>query len=104
MGLASHFGLSTGIPAIGVSSSLIECEASNDDASEIVKNSEIVGKILISKKESNPLYISPGDHITVNSAYDISKQLIRLPHKRPEPIHMVAKYAKNVRKELMIEN
>ena len=104
LGLASHFGLSTGIPAIGVSSSLIECEASNDDASEIVKNSEIVGKILISKKESNPLYISPGDHITVNSAYDISKQLIRLPHKRPEPIHMVAKYARNVRKELMIEN
>ncbi|HJO15136.1 MAG: endonuclease V [Candidatus Pacearchaeota archaeon] len=104
LGLASHFGLVTNIPSVGVSSSLIECEASNEDASEIIKDNEVVGKVLISKKESNPLYIGPGNNITVNSSYDISKKLIRLPHKRPEPIHIAAKYARNVKKELVIED
>ena len=104
LGLASHFGLVTNIPSVGVSSSLIECEASNEDASEIIKDNEVVGKVLISKKESNPLYISPVNNITVNSSYDISKKLIRLPHKRPEPIHIAAKYARNVKKELVIED
>ncbi|MAG61370.1 hypothetical protein CMI43_00935 [Candidatus Pacearchaeota archaeon] len=104
LGLASHFGLVTNIPSVGVSSSLIECEASNEDASEIINDNEVVGKVLISKKESNPLYISPGNNITVNSSYDISKKLIRLPHKRPEPIHIAAKYARNVKKELVIED
>jgi len=104
LGLASHFGLVTNIPSVGVSSSLIECEASNEDASEIIKDNEVVGKVLISKKESNPLYIGPGNNITVNSSYDISKKLIRLPHKRPEPIHIAAKYARNVKRELVIED
>ncbi len=104
LGLASHFGLVTNIPSVGVSSSLIECEASNEDASEIINDNEVVGKVLISKKESNPLYISPGNNITVNSSYDISKKLIRLPHKRPEPIHIAAKYARNVKRELVIED
>jgi deoxyribonuclease V len=104
LGLASHFGLVTNIPSVGVSSSLIECEASNQDASEIMKDNEVVGKVLVSKKESNPLYISPGNNITINSAYNISKELIRFPHKRPEPIHIAAKYARNVKKELVIEN
>ena len=102
LGLASHFGLATGIPTIGVSSSLIELEASDDDGSKILKDNKKVGKVLKCKKESNSLYISPGDHITVDSSYEVCKNLINLPHKRPEPIHMAAKYAKSVRKELDI--
>lgn len=103
LGLASHFGLSTGIPTIGVSTSLVDLEASDEDGSIIKKESQPVGKVLISKKESNPLYVSPGNNISVDSSYNISKQLINLPHKRPEPIHMAAKYAKSVRKELAAE-
>tara|TARA_Y100000310_G_C20582476_1_gene763708 strand:+ start:55 stop:750 length:696 start_codon:yes stop_codon:yes gene_type:complete len=103
LGLASHFGLTTGIPSIGVSTSLIESEASPEDGSNITRDEKNIGKVLISKKESNPLYISPGDQITIDSAYEISKQLIEPPHKRPEPIHIAAKYAKSVKKELAIE-
>ncbi len=102
-GLASHFGLSTGIPTIGVATSLVDLEASNKDGDYITKEDKKLGKVLISKKESNPLYISPGNNITVDSAYQICKDLINLPHKRPEPIHMAAKYAKSVRKELAAE-
>jgi len=103
LGLASHFGLSTGIPTIGVSTSLVDIEAPSEDGVYISKGDKKVGKVLISKKESNPLYISPGNNITVDSSYTICKDLINLPHKRPEPIHMASKYAKSVHKELAVE-
>jgi len=103
LGLASHFGLATGIPSIGVSSSLVDCEADPKDGAIIKRDGKEIGKVLISKTESNPLYISPGNNITIDSSYKICKELINLPHKRPEPIHIAAKYAKSVRKELAIE-
>ena len=136
LGLASHFSLSTGIPTIGVSNSLLDCKIDGDveDGADILKedkenfektknsksskkdleeisfgkanyskSSKKIGKVLITKPGSNPMFISPGDKIIVKSAYEISKNLINLPHKRPEPMHLVSKYAKEVRKELVVE-
>ena len=105
LGLASHFGLSTSTPTIGVSSSLIDCQTEGEkpkDDSDISRKEKKVGKVLIGKPGSNPLFISPGDHISIKTSYDISKQLINLPHKRPEPMHLASKYAKGVKKELMV--
>ncbi|VVB78562.1 Endonuclease V [uncultured archaeon] len=97
LGLASHFGLSVGIPTIGVSNSIVECEIKGED---ILKHNKKVGKILVSKEGSNPMYISPGDLISVNSSYELCKKMINLPHKRPEPLHLAAKYSKEVMKEI----
>jgi len=97
LGLASHFALSTGVPTIGVSNSIIECEINGED---ILKNNKKVGKVLVSKEGSNPMYISPGDLISVNSSYELCKKMINPPHKRPEPLHLAAKYSKEVLKEL----
>ena len=101
LGLASHLGLFTGVSTIGVSNSLINSEAEKKDGSDILRNGKKFGKVLIVKSESNPLFISPGDHISIKTAYELSKKLINLPHKRPEPMHLASKYAKNVKKELM---
>ncbi|MEK6914287.1 MAG: endonuclease V [Nanoarchaeota archaeon] len=101
LGLASHFGLSTGIPTIGVSNFITDCEFKSEDNSEIKRNGKLVGKVLISKKESNPIYISPGNNISVKSAYELSKRFIIPPHKMPEPLNIVSKYAKSVRKEII---
>ncbi len=100
LGLASHFGLSAGVPTIGVSSSIVGCEAGEKDGDDILRNGKKVGKVLIEKEGSKPMFISPGEGISVNKAYEISKGLIRLPHKRPEPMHLVSKYVKKVREEL----
>lgn len=102
LGLASHFGLSTGVPTIGVSNSLIDCKTRNEDGADILKNGKKAGNVLIVKKGSNPLFISPGNNISIKASYNISKNLIRLPHKKPEPMHLASKYAKSVKKELMI--
>jgi len=100
LGLASHFGISTGIPTIGVSNSLVDCETKGNDGDEITRDQNKIGKSLISKKGSKPLYISPGNNISIESSYNLSKDLIHLPHKRPEPLHIASKYSKSVKKEL----
>ena len=97
LGLASHFSLSAGIPSIGISNSVVDCEIKKED---VLREGKKVGKVMISKEGSNPMYVSPGNFISVDSAYDISKKLVNLPHKRPEPLHLAGKYLKKVRKEL----
>jgi len=100
LGLASHFSLSTGIPCFGVADSLFECD--KVQGQDILRNDKVVGKVLQSKENSNPLYISPGNFITLRSAYELSEKMIRAPHKLPEPLHLAHKYARSVKKELKI--
>jgi len=102
LGLASHFSLAIGIPTIGVSNSIVECEYREKDNSDITRNNKKLGKVLIGKEKANPLFISPGNFITIKTAYEISKKFILPPHKRPEPLHLASKYARNVKKELSI--
>jgi deoxyribonuclease V len=99
LGLASHFSLSAGVPSIGVSGSFIGCNVIGED---IIKDGKKVGKILKSKSESNPMYISPGNLISIESSYELSGKMINLPHKKPEPMHLAGKYAREVRKELLL--
>lgn len=100
LGLASHFGLSTGIPTIGVASSIVDCEIKDED---IIKDGKKVGKVFLSKMGSKPIYISPGNNITIESSINISKKLINPPHKFPEPMHLASKYSREVVKELTEE-
>lgn len=98
LGLASHFSIAAGIPSIGISDSIFECEIKDDD---ILHAGKKVGKILISKEKSRPMYISPGDKISIESSFELSKKLINPPHKKPEPLHLAGKYLNEVKKELM---
>lgn len=98
LGLASHFSLSVeGIPAIGVANSVMECEIKGDD---ILKKGKKVGKVLVSKEGSNPMYISPGNNINLESSFELCKKMIKPPHKKPEPLHLARKYAKEVQREI----
>lgn len=98
LGLASHFSLSTGIPAIGVADSLMKDAKLEDE--DIIINGKKVGMILKSKEHGNPLYISPGNLISIKSSFELAKKLIIPPHKYPEPLHVARKYAKETRDEL----
>jgi len=97
LGMASHFSLSVGIPTIGVASSLLAGEVKKED---ILLNGKKVGKVLQEKPGSKPLYISPGNKISIETAYELAKKFIILPHKLPEPLHIAHKYSKEIRKEL----
>jgi deoxyribonuclease V len=97
LGLASHFGLVTGVPTIGISNSVVDCEIKGED---ILRDGKKIGKLFSAKPGSNPLYVSPGNFINVESAYSLCNKMIVLPHKRPEPLHIASKYAKEVRREV----
>lgn len=101
LGLASHvsFGLNT--PTIGVADSLFEGNEVNE-AEEILKLGKKVGKVLHTKENSNPLYVSPGNNISIETSYNVCKELVKSPHKLPEPLHLAYKYAKDVMKELKL--
>lgn len=100
LGVASHLSLVTGIPTIGIDDKLFEENKSKDG--EILMNGKEVGRKLITKEGSRPLYIFPGNNISVDSAYNFVKDLVVLPHKMPEPMHLAHKYAKEIKKELRI--
>jgi deoxyribonuclease V len=98
LGLASHFSISEeGIPTIGVANNTIDAEIKDGN---ILKKGKKVGRVLVTKQGSNPMYISPGNNITLDSAYELCEKMINLPHKRPEPLHLARKYAKEVQREV----
>ena len=97
LGLASHFSLASGVATIGVECSLFDIN--KIEGEDIIKEDKKVGRVLQSKENSNPIYISPGDKISLQTSYNLAKQMIKEPHKLPEPLHLAYKYARNVRKE-----
>ena len=97
LGIASHFSISTQVPSIGVANSLLVGDVKKED---ILLKGKKVGKVLISKPGSRPMYISPGNLISIKSAYELSKKFIKLPHKLPEPLHLAHKYGREIKKEL----
>lgn len=97
LGIASHFSISTGIPAIGIANSLLAGEVKKGD---ILLNGKKVGKVLQEKPGSKPLYVSPGNKVSIETAYELAKKFIVLPHKLPEPLHIAHKYSKEIRKEI----
>lgn len=97
LGLASHFSISTGVPAIGIADSLLVGEIRKED---IVLNKKVIGKVLKTKEGGKPLLISPGNLISLKSAVELTKKFTKEPHKFPEPLTAAHKYAREIRKEL----
>jgi deoxyribonuclease V len=97
LGIASHFSLATGIPSVGVSESLL-CGEVKDN--EVYINNKVVAKIIQAKPGSRPLYVSPGNLISLKTASELAMKSIILPHKLPEPMHLAHRYAKQVLKEI----
>lgn len=97
LGLASHFSISAKVPSIGVSNSVFGCEIKKED---ILIGKKKTGRVLKTKLGSRPIYVSPGNLISIKAAYELCKSFINLPHKFPEPIHLARKYGKEVEREL----
>lgn len=97
LGIASHFSIVTGVPTIGIADSLI---AGEQKETKIILNKKIVAEVVQIKEGSRPVYISPGNLITLNSAVELAKKLVKEPHKLPEPLRLAHKYAREVMKEV----
>jgi deoxyribonuclease V len=88
-GIATHFGLITGVPSIGSAKSRLYgkyAEPGNRafDQSPMYDKGELIGIALRSKANCNPIYISPGHHISMEQSIEVIKNCIR-GYRIPEP-------------------
>lgn len=98
LGMASHFGVTTNKPTIGITQSVLEGETKND---VVMLNGKQVAQALVTKKGARPIYVSPGHMISLASAVELTKRCLREPHKLPEPIVSARKVASKVKQELI---
>jgi len=97
LGMASHFSISSGVPTVGVANSLLVGKVKGSD---VIFKGKKIGKVFKSKPGSKPMYISPGNGVSMETALELCKKFVKLPHKLPEPLHLAHKYAKDIRKEV----
>ena len=97
IGLASHFGLVTSRPTIGVAQSLIAGKVENG---KIFIEKELCGFEVTTKEHARPLYVSPGHMVSLGTALRIVSETIRPPHKLPEPLHLAHKAARREMRKL----
>lgn len=97
LGLASHFSLAAGIPSIGIAEDLLSGEIKD---SKIYLNKKFSSEQIITKEGSRPIYVSPGNLISLETSVKLTKKFILAPHKLPEPLIKSRKYAKSIVNEL----
>ncbi|MFD0793976.1 deoxyribonuclease V [Mucilaginibacter litoreus] len=88
-GIATHFGLLTNAVTIGSAKSRLagkyqEPANSTFAESPMYDKDEQIGVALRSKKNCNPIYISPGHNISIPQSVDVIKNCIR-GYRIPEP-------------------
>ena len=98
IGMASHLGILLDIATIGVTKNLMLGEVREKT---IYVEKEARGYELITKEHARPIYISPGNKISLKTSLEIVKNSLRQPHKLPEPLHLAHKHGNKVRKELL---
>jgi deoxyribonuclease V len=91
MGIATHLGLELGVPTIGCAKSILtgthgELGDEVGDTSYLrdTKTGEIIGAALRTKLGVKPVYISPGNSITLDDSLEIIRACVRT-HRVPEP-------------------
>ncbi|MBS7562891.1 deoxyribonuclease V [Mucilaginibacter sp. Bleaf8] len=104
MGIASHFGVITNTPTIGSAKSRLFGryeEPANEPfaASPMYDRQEVIGVALKSKRNCNPIFISPGHKVSLDQSVDIIKNCIK-GYRIPEPTRQAHILVNQVRVEL----
>lgn len=106
LGLASHVGLWVKLPTIGVAKRLLcgEIKFANEKEkpkklleAEIVYNGKVVGVALVTKPNTLPIYISPGNLIDLRSAVSVVKLCLN-GFKIPEPTRLAHNYLQDYKR------
>jgi deoxyribonuclease V len=104
LGAASHFGVLRNVPTIGVAKSLLcgKIQHSSKPFETIVLNDEIIGVRLVSRTGCNPIYISIGHRISLETAVDMTQKCLT-KYRLPEPTRLAHRMATQARLKLKKE-
>ena len=103
LGIATHFGLITDVPTIGSAKSRLRGKY-QEPANELFAQSpmydreEVIGMALRSKKNCNPIFISPGHKVSMAQSVEIIKNCLR-GYRIPEPTRQAHILVNQVRVE-----
>ena len=101
MGIAAHFGVVMNTPTLGCAKSLLTgtyAEPANEagSVSDLISKNELIGKVLRTKKNVKPVFISPGNLISMEQSLHISKQCVR-KYRIPEPTRLAHNFVNELR-------
>lgn len=97
LGIASHLGVLTNLPSIGVGKSRLigsHQPVANERGSwtPLMHNEETIGAVLRTRVNVNPLYISAGHRISLSSAIEYVMRCVTR-YKLPEPTRLADRLA-----------
>lgn len=102
IGVATHVGVLLDVPTIGVAKRIlcgeVDGEIKTGKPVPLIYNSKQVGYAYRAKKRTNPIYISPGHKVSLESSLSIVKHCIK-NHKLPEPTRIAHKLANSCKRE-----
>lgn len=97
LGIAAHLGVLTGLPSIGVGKSRLvgdyaEPGPERGDHAPLFHKGRQVGWVLRSKPRCNPLFISPGSHVSVQACLPLVLACLTR-YRLPEPTRLADRIA-----------
>ena len=97
LGTAAHFGVSTGLPSIGVANTILVGSGSEPHQmrgayTPLRQKGTQVGWILRSKVDSKPLVVSPGHRVSMASVADLAMRFTG-KYRLPEPTRLANRLA-----------
>ena len=104
LGAASHFGILRNIPTIGVAKSLLcgSIQQSSKPFETLFLHDEIIGARIVSKTGCNPIYVSIGHRISLETAVDMTQKCLT-KYRLPEPTRLAHRIATQARINLKKE-
>jgi deoxyribonuclease V len=98
LGIAAHLGVITGLPTIGVAKTILTGEHGvlgerrGDWVDLLDKTGRIIGTVLRSKEKVRPLFISPGNRVSLASAPELVMRYVTR-YRLPEPTRLADRLA-----------
>ncbi len=103
MGIAAHFGVVTDTVSIGIGKSKLIGEFKKPENRKfayqpVYVDGEHRGYILRTRKNANPVFVSPGNNISVESSLKVAIRTTD-KYKLPEPVRFAHNFLQKIRKE-----
>jgi deoxyribonuclease V len=101
LGIASHLGVTLGIPTVGVAKSLLSgsynaADLAETGQTELIDKDAQTGWVLTTKPRTKPIFVSPGHLCTLADTNMLVQQLL-VGHRLPEPTFIADKLSKQLK-------
>jgi len=100
-GLATYIALKLRKPAVGITKKKLfgEIVSVSENLAKMVDGEEVIGYAIKPCKRCNPIYISPGSFISLESSLKLVQKCLK-GYKLPEPVRIADKMTREVKREL----